>query len=397
MLTGDANDNTLTGGAGNDKISGLNGNDTLIGAAGNDMLDGGAGNDILDGGAGADQLIGGAGTDTARYTSATAGVVASLAASSSNQGDAAGDTYSGVENLIGSNFADTLRGDAANNRLEGGAGNDTLEGGAGNDSLLGGTGNDTLIDGWGNDTLDGGDGDDILEGGAGTDTLIGGNGSDTARYVSATVGVTVDLITPSNNRGEAFGDTFNSVENVIGSNFADTIRGDNNANRISGADGNDLLTGAGGNDVLDGGAGSDTAIYTGQSTLYTWIRNSDGSWMVTDLRVGRPDGIDTVANIEFLRFTDKTISLGATAGRGQETAALDHDAMQLPQRDTFKFAADVTNGSNNRLSLDDLFDHSASTGRGDGAGSSHGADLTDLAASDHSGAFVQHGHDYLIG
>lgn len=49
-------------------------------------------------------------------------------------GEAEGDVLAGIENLIGSAYADTLIGDAGANRLDGGAGNDMLIGGAGNDT-----------------------------------------------------------------------------------------------------------------------------------------------------------------------------------------------------------------------------------------------------------------------
>jgi hypothetical protein len=40
------------------------------------------------------------------------------------------DTLTSIENLLGSDFNDTLTGDAGANKLEGGVGNDTLNGGA---------------------------------------------------------------------------------------------------------------------------------------------------------------------------------------------------------------------------------------------------------------------------
>lgn len=46
------------------------------------------------------------------------------------------DTLTGVENVIGSNFADQLRGNSGNNTLEGGAGRDTLTGGSGADNFF---------------------------------------------------------------------------------------------------------------------------------------------------------------------------------------------------------------------------------------------------------------------
>ncbi|MGA0530586.1 calcium-binding protein [Hansschlegelia sp. KR7-227] len=138
---------------GNDALNGFGGNDTLFGGDGADLiygdlgadsLSGDAGNDTLLGGAGGDRLIGGAGADTATYASAKAAVLASLGSARSNSGDARGDVYSSIENLIGSRFNDALGGDGAANRLSGGAGNDRLNGGLGQDILEGGAGADTF-------------------------------------------------------------------------------------------------------------------------------------------------------------------------------------------------------------------------------------------------------------
>lgn len=132
-------------------LLGLAGNDTLHGYVGYDILEGGDGNDLLIGGVGADRLLGGSGTDMASYAGARAGVVANLAKASINTGDAKGDTYSLIENLAGSSYADNLTGDAKANVLDGAAGNDVLSGGASNDRLIGGLGFDDLYGGAGSD------------------------------------------------------------------------------------------------------------------------------------------------------------------------------------------------------------------------------------------------------
>jgi Ca2+-binding RTX toxin-like protein len=119
---------TLFGGAGNDKmyggdgiddLRGESGNDTLFGEVGNDQLDGGAGNDILLGGLGADIINGGAGIDRAQYHLAVSAVEADLQIESANKGEAAGDQFDLVENLFGSRFNDTLRGDSGDNHIWG--------------------------------------------------------------------------------------------------------------------------------------------------------------------------------------------------------------------------------------------------------------------------------------
>ncbi len=241
-LTGSAFNDTLTGDSGANALDGGAGNDLLDGGVGNDSLYGGAGNDTLIGGAGSDVLDGGAGIDLASYAASTAGVSVNLATGIGSGGDAAGDTLTGIENVTGSAFNDTLTGDSGANALDGGAGNDLLDGGVGNDSLYGGAGNDTLI------------------GGAGSDVLDGGAGTDTASYATSTAGVSVNLATAAVSGGDAAGDTLISIENVTGSAFNDTLTGDSGANVLDGGAGNDLLNGGAGNDSLYGGAGNDTLI-----------------------------------------------------------------------------------------------------------------------------------------
>lgn len=232
-LRGDSAANSLSGGKGNDTLNGRAGGDSLFGEAGDDFLLGGDGWDHLDGGAG---------SDTAAYWTAAAGILANLADSSLNWGEAQGDTYVSIENLRGSNYNDQLYGTDAANILSGGRGYDALYGRAGDDTLLGEGGNDTL------------------SGGAGADALDGGEGYDTAAYWGATVGVIVDLLNAGENTGDAAGDTFTSIESVTGSAFADTLRGTHDTNTLSGGGGDDTLNGRQGGDTLYGGAGNDILL-----------------------------------------------------------------------------------------------------------------------------------------
>ena len=209
-LFGGLNDDTLYGGTENDSLSGNEGSDLLFGEAGNDTLLGDDGDDTLVGGAGSDLLSGGTGRDTADYSGSTLGVNVNLATGQGSGGDAQGDTLTGMDNVIGSAFGDTLTahntqgdlyggggsdvlygGTGDGDRLYGGDGNDTLSGNSGADLLYGGAGddsvgghsgeegNDTLFGGTGNDSLNGGGGNDLVYGDAGSDTLSGGVGADT--------------------------------------------------------------------------------------------------------------------------------------------------------------------------------------------------------------------------
>jgi serralysin len=163
VIKGNSASNTLTGNGGNDQLFGFggddtlnggNGNDTLFGGDGSDQLFGGAGNDRLDGGLGGDVLNGGADFDFVDYSAAIQAAYAFLAAPSSNSGAASGDTYAGIEGLIGTSFDDFLIGNDLDNELRGGAGNDYLVGQGGVDRLIGGAGDDHLYGGAGNDIFD---------------------------------------------------------------------------------------------------------------------------------------------------------------------------------------------------------------------------------------------------
>ena len=327
---------------------------TIWGEAGADTLYGSSNADILIGGSGADQLIGGAGTDTADYATSAAGVTISLQTGNAVGGDAAGDTFSSVENLTGSALADYLKGNLGANRLDGGDGDDMLEGGAGADTLIGGAGSDTaryvassagvtislltgnavggdaggdslsgvenligsnfadflkgnaaanvLAGGVGADRLEGYNGDDTLAGGAGADVLNGDAGSDTADYSTSSAGVTISLVTGNAAGGDAAGDTFSSIENLIGSNFADFLKGDAAANVLTGGVGADRLDGYSGDDTLAGGAGADTLNGDAGSDTANYSTSSAGVTisLATGNAVGGDAAGDTFSSIENL-------------------------------------------------------------------------------------------------
>ncbi|MEL6927224.1 MAG: hypothetical protein AAFO95_01160 [Cyanobacteria bacterium J06600_6] len=211
----------------------------------------------------------------------------------------------GTENIDGD---DLIAPDNNNSYfIQGFAGNDTLTGGDNDDTLEGGADNDILNGGDGNDILNGGDGNDTLDGGAGNDTLDGSAGNDTASFASATQGFTVEL--DNANSGSAEGQnndsdnkTLRNIENITGSNFADTLRGNGNANR---------LEGGAGDDIIDGRGGDDSAAYQGDIDDFDITINDDGSITVTDIDLNDGDeGTDTLTNISQLEFGGNT-RLGA--------------------------------------------------------------------------------------
>ena len=164
-----------------------------------------------------------------------------------------GESFTGIEAFMGSNFADTVGGGSTDMTFMLGGGNDIFDTNAAYNVA------DVVYGGDGNDTMWTGGGDDSLYGGAGNDALNGEAGIDTAFYSDATSGVTVSLATGgAQNTGGAGTDTLNSIENLYGSGFADTLTGSSGDNTLWGDAGNDTISGGAGNDTLWGGAGNDT-------------------------------------------------------------------------------------------------------------------------------------------
>ena len=244
------------------------------------------GDDFIVGIPGANAIDGGLGIDTVSYASSTAAVAIALGGSPGVGGDAQGDTIINVENLIGSNFNDTLVGDSRDNILTGGAGNDILNGAAGADVMHGGAGDDIYVV----DSLD----DVVLE-----------NASEGADAVSSSVSYMLD----ANFEGLTL--TGSAIRGV-GNELANVMNGNASNNILFGADGGDTLYGYAGNDTLDGGAGADALV--GGIGNDTYVVDDPGD-VVTE---NAGEGTDTVltsagsttlfANIENLTLTGRAVN-----------------------------------------------------------------------------------------
>ena len=254
----------------------LGGNDELHGEGGDDLLFGRSGDDVLLGGTGKDYMAGGVGNDD-YVVDNVLDTVDELAGQGVDIVKALLEEVflaANVENLssvwIG-NF--TGIGNALNNTMSAGGSDDVLSGREGNDTLMGRSGKDALY---------GNEGSDTLIGGAGADVLDGGGAADTASYAGATEGVKVALDGSLAGEGDALGDTFTSVERLIGSDVRDVMRGDANANVLTGAGGNDNVQAGGGSDVLVGGAGKDSLGGGAGDDRFDFLALADGGDTVAD-------------------------------------------------------------------------------------------------------------------
>ncbi len=225
------------------------------------------------------------------------------------------------------------------------------------ETLNGLGGNDELYGKGGADTLRGGNGNDVLIGGAGADVLDGGTGQDAASYADASAGVKANLAKPSENTGDARGDSFVSIEDIFGSMHDDNLSGNNSANvlrggqgndrlsgqggtdQLFGEQGNDLLFGQGGNDVLNGGAGDD--ILAGGSGGRDWFvfQGDWGADQITDFE----DGVDLLdMRGNGLTFSDLSISQSGShalvsAGAGFGTVLVQNMAVGSLTQSDFLF------------------------------------------------------------
>jgi Ca2+-binding RTX toxin-like protein len=279
-FNGGANDDELIQNGGGIKTTALGegGNDRLEGSRFNDVLNGGADNDtyVYRGRAvGSDEIreVANAGRDTLDFTNFDTFVNVNLATvfTASNPQFMATAFQSnlqlkqfnstGIEDVIGSAFTDTIRGNARSNHLMGMGDADKLSGLGGDDTLEGGVGNDTYEFAGNNLGTD-----DIVEA-ASVDT-------DTLRFGGMSYGLTIDLNKSGNDLAV---DSTNlkvrlsnstAIENVFGTDFVDTIIGNSRNNRLLGLGSGDTIRGNGGADTIEGGEGSDRLFTDALDQVY---------------------------------------------------------------------------------------------------------------------------------
>ena len=313
-MLGTAGNDTLTGTAGADAMQGLAGSDTLDTGLGDDTLSGGTGSDLLKGGGGNDTyvFVRGDGADTVyddyRTTTTTTTWVTSGYSTqvyvSEGHYETASDGYSSWAYWVDTSHYATVWVDTSHyvtNTVE-----TRNDGGA--DVLSFGTGVSAS---------------DLLISLSGSDLIIGVKdpANPNATLAQLTDKVTLQNWTDPLNRVEtlkfADGTTLNissltafqsgtgANDTITGTSANSLLSGGAGNDAITGGAGNDILIGGSGNDTLNGGAGADSAVFSGNLADYTISYNSaTQTFLVTDLRSGSPDGVDTITGVENFRFAN---------------------------------------------------------------------------------------------
>lgn len=128
---------------------------------------------------------------------------------------------------------------------------------------------ETLVGTERNDHIQALGGNDVLVGSAGEDTLDGGTGNDTVDYSQMDGAVTVYLTHDYTLKANGSRDTLISIEHVIGSRYNDTLILNRYNNIAYGGAGDDIIHARDGNDTVYGEAGNDRLYgMDGDDTLY---------------------------------------------------------------------------------------------------------------------------------
>lgn len=266
------------------QVSGTDASEELYGSNGADVIRALGGHDYIALFGGSDTVDGGEGYDTVDYAAegGPAGIKADLGSGLVVDTTGSTDQITGIERLIGSDYADFVTGSASA---------DAVEAGGGNDSVAGGAGGDVLNGGFGNDLVEGGADQDTLVGGHGEDTLDGGDHDYDAVDYSQDGGwknVSVDMTTGLVEDSWGTIDTLISIGIVKGTDLADWMRGGAADIIFDGKGGDDYLLGGSGRDELYGAAGNDTL--TGGDNI-DFLEGGMGD----DILVGGRDGFDVFA------------------------------------------------------------------------------------------------------
>jgi Ca2+-binding RTX toxin-like protein/pimeloyl-ACP methyl ester carboxylesterase len=268
-----------------ENVNGTSAGEVINALGGADWITPGGGNDTIDGGAGRDMLSFFNLPDTPGRTNTDYRLDIDMEAGTAVNHDGSEQiSFTNIERLTGTVFADRIRGTAGDDQLRGLGDYDWFVATTGNDTIEGGTGQDMIsyVE-WQNAAVN--TGGPFNPGGA--------------PPVGATVtGVVVDLVNPGNNTNLAAGHVYDSVERITGSGRQDVFYGDGNSNDFRGLGDYDWFVGSsGGRERYFGGDGLDTVTYF-QSTSGVTASLRNGA-LVNGEETGRGTRGDAALDLYF--------------------------------------------------------------------------------------------------
>jgi serralysin len=166
---------------------------------------------------------------------------------------------------------------------------------------------DKIICGTGSGTVNGGSGGDTVVVGSGPETIVCGAGADTivfdhtrASYSISYAGGVFHVSGPDGAEAISGAETFKFSDTSVPSSQLQTA-----TNPIALTVPNATVHTTGANDLVTGLSGINTVVYTGLLSQYSIGNN--GQIQVQDSVAGR-DGIDTLVNIERIKFSDRSVA-----------------------------------------------------------------------------------------
>ena len=307
----DVIDTTFTDADG-DTVDGADGIDDVIDAkGGDDVINAGDGDDTIIGGAGADSIDGGDGVDFIDFSGSASRVKISLIGGNGSLGDAAGDTYSNIEGVIGTAFGDVFDGlNKQGSTIFAGDGNDTFITRGGNVAFYGEGGNDLfrVDEGRSHDNA-------IFDGGEGIDKLVF-YGTEKGQNFRDDVFTSIEIFNTDSSVYEFNADQVADFQTVNGNGTLDidlngaaqidlsaiTFSGTSASTILRGSEADEsfvgsavddtILAGAGA-DRLDGGTGTNTLTGGADADVFVFTATS-GTTEITDFTQGA-DKIDLSA------------------------------------------------------------------------------------------------------
>lgn len=291
---------SLKGGNDRAKITGSMLAGVYQGGGGRDTLIGSARLDDIDGGPGPDVIKGRGFPDAVRYFGRNQGVHVTLGDGKRNDGGAIDgklrDKLVGIEWVLGTDAADVIAGNAAENTINSAGGRDVVRGlgggddffvGDGRDRVFGGSGGDLIYPTEGRDRAFGGPGNDIFQagsfGGNGADLFSGGGGNDLIYTGNGADRISLNGKADDGPCGDPACSFSDEGDNVVGIEQIDAdwgndlVIGSKRAELFIPSLGTDIIRARGGNDTIqvspDGvvdvfncGAGTDEIVGTPDAT-----------------------------------------------------------------------------------------------------------------------------------